>query len=542
MEFAFGLPDERWPAFQAISGSPGWFQRFQSTFIADCMCQNDESADRIIGVLSSAWAFAEEKVLQLMLEHWESHPHHNTRVWRVLQNAKRWTDPALKLACAIVRRTEIAPFEIDYIISSIGVDQPESALHLARACLDRQFATALKKAEKLERPATTKFENPEEHAVSLYTETPRYSLNNLLEHEQDWDALPTLAEQTPVEFLRILWPWFENYFETLKDYTDERQGRLGYALGFDGDFRFEQEPGMDLPAYPLLSSLQTAAEVLARDEPDTWLDWVAKLSFLDMAPAHRLIAHTFAMQPERFARPALRYLLNDPRRYILGSIHDMTGTSARLVREASHFWSSQDIACFESAVRSYRPAAPSDLTDPADRRDWNLSVREIELALLRALPEDRLSAEARRYVDEEKRALPDRTLGSRFVGPGFIGSIMDATQIADASNDDVLKAFRTVPDSSDWNHPQKFMLGGNIQLSREFATFAKDNLQRASLLLRSMEAEHGTRAAGYALEAMSESCDPAQVLQLLLDVVSRGFRRRGVSIICEPCRYETSGS
>ena len=79
------------------------------------------------------------------------------------------------------------------------------------------------------------------------------------------------------------------------------------------------------------------------------------------------------------------------------------------------------------------------------------------------------------------------------------------------------------PMRPEWNHPRKFMAGGNIQLSREFANFAKENPERAIRLLGLPEPETGTRAAGYALDAMSENGAPDQVLQLFHDVVQREF-------------------
>ena len=278
-----------------------------------------------------------------------------------------------------------------------------------------------------------------------------------------------------------------------------------------------------MPPYPLLLSLQNAAESLIRTDPEAWLTWVERLGALDMAPAQRLIAHTFALVPERFSTLALRFLLENPRRYMLGSIHDFTGTSSRLVKAASDHWSGQEIARFETALNEYRPSPPVDLTDPRERRDWHQRVRRVRLALLRELPRNQLTDEARRHVEEEERAFPDRVDGLRFTGVHAIQSIMDADQITRASNEDVVNAFRTVPDASGWDHPRDFMTGGNIQLSREFATFAKANPGRASLLLGSLEPENGTRAAGYALEAMSEDVVPDHVLQLLRDVVERGF-------------------
>ena len=170
-----------------------------------------------------------------------------------------------------------------------------------------------------------------------------------------------------------------------------------------------------------LADAPIAAESLARTDPDAWLMWVAKLGQLDMEPAQRLIAHCYASYPEQFARQALTFLLEDPRRYTLGSVGDPTSTSSRLVEKASDHWTEQEIASFENAVGGYRPAAPPDLVEPSDRRSWNRGVRRIKLSLLRALPKNRLTAKMRRYVEEEERVFPDSRLGNRSTGAQFIG-------------------------------------------------------------------------------------------------------------------------
>ena len=523
MECALDLPDQRWPAFRALSGSPGWFERFGPTFIADCMSENDETSDQMTQVLSRAWSFAEDAVTQLLLDRWAPHTHHDLRCWMVLEEAPRWTDGALDLARTIIRRTEVAPFSIDRTVASIGVEQPETALHLVRARLDHQLARAQAEADNLTDRAVPEFEGPIEQQAYYLNHSPQDILRKVIESEGDWETLPTLAEQSPLGFLDILWPWFEKYFEALKAVTPERQGQIDYALSLDADFRFEQEPGMDLPTYPLLLSLQTAAESLVRTDPEAWLIWVERLGGLDIAPAQRLIAHTFAVSPGRFSDKALSFLLEDPRRYMLGSIHDLVGTSTRLVKAASEYWSEKEIAQFETTVNNFQPAVPPDLTDPAKRLDWNKYVREIKLALNRSLPKNRLTGEALRHVEEEERALPDRRLGVRSTGVQVVRAIMNAGQMARASDEDVVNAFRSVPDASGWDHPRHFMMDGNVQLSREFSTFAKKNPDRAIRLLKSFEPEYGTRAAGYALEAMSEETEPDQILQLLLDVAGRGF-------------------
>ena len=516
MEHALGLPNDRWPAFRALSGSPGWFKRFARTFVAECMSDSDEAAAHMVEVLSRAWGFAPDDVTQLVQERWVPHRQHDEKSWMVLQNAARWTDDSLALACAIVKRTEIAPIIIDHVVATIGVEQPEAALHLVRARLDHELAVAQANRDELAIEAVPEFESADAQKEWFFRKDP-------LKKGGEWESLPALAEQAPATFLKILWPWFEQYFDALRTRTADRQERLGYPLSYYVDFRFEQEQNTDLQAPALVDGLRAAAESLARTDPHAWLAWVERLGPVDIAPAQRLIAHSFAIEPEQYAKLALTFLLDDPRRYVLGRTQGHTGTSSRLVEAVSCHWSDQQIAQFKTAVNSYKPAVPTDLAEAQQRLAWNQVVRKVKYSLLRALPKNRLTAKTRRIVEAEERVFPDDSLGTLSTGAQFIGSIMDVSAISRASDKDVVNAFNTLPDATEWNHPRKFMAGGNIQLSREFANFAKENPERAIRLLGLLEPETGTRAAGYALGAMSENGAPDQVLQLFHDVVQRGF-------------------
>lgn len=522
MEQALKLPGERWPAYRAVAGSPGWFERFRHTFIADSMCESDEAADAMVNVLARAWPFAEDDVVDLMKEHWAPDPNNDLRSWMVIYNAPRWSDAALEVACTIVGRSEIAQHFIDYTVEAIGVEQPEMALHLVRARLDRDLAVAEARAEDLPREVLPEGAGMEELVDWELNKNPRIPINRLIDQGQGWESLSSLAEHAPNAFLDILWPWFEQCFMALRVQTEESEGRLGYALGPDADFQFEQEND-SLSEPELLSGLRIAAESLARTDPETWLAWVGKLGQLEVATAQRLIAHCFACYPEKYAKQALAFLLEDRRRLTLGSIADATGTALRLVKKASDHWTEEEIIKFEIAVEGYKPGPPAYLTEASDRRSWNQFVRRTGLSLLQALPTNSVTSKTRRHIEEEERVFPDSRIGSRSTGAPFIGSIMDSAMIARASDEDVINAFRTLPDASGWDHPRDWMVGGNIQLSREFATFAKEHPDRAIRLIESLEPEDGTRAAGCALEAMSEDAAPEQVFRLFDDLVRRGF-------------------
>ena len=170
-----------------------------------------------------------------------------------------------------------------------------------------------------------------------------------------------------------------------------------------------------------------------------------------------------SLSPEHFSSNALAFLLEGSRRFTLGRQTGETRTTERLVTAASGHWSQDEVTAFEEAVRAYRPAVPEDLTKLEQRREWNRMVRRTRLALLRALPQNRLNANARRHVEEEERAVPDVRRGARIVGPGWVGPIMNASAIARASDEEVINAFRTVPDASEWG--KRSVLAWHLGLS-----------------------------------------------------------------------------
>ena len=523
MEQALQSQNERWPAYRALAGSPGWFKRFRNSFIADSMSESDDTATAMIDVLAGAWPFADEDVVDLVKKCWATNPECDWRSWLVLRDAPRWCDSTLELACQIVGRSEIAQHFIDHAVETVGFEQPEMALHLVRARLDRDLAAAKARADELSEYVLSEDASIEEVLDWEWNKNPRIPIKRLVDQRQGWESLSSLAERAPAAFLEILWPWFERYFQALGARTEEPQGRLSYPFG--PDFRFEEENEPLSSSEPaLLSGLRIAAESLARTDPGAWLTWVSKFEGLDIGPIQRLIAHCFASCPEQYARQSLTFLMEDSRRFTLGSmVNDMAGTTSRLVKNTSDYWTEAELAKFEIAARSYNPPPPPDLVEADSRRSWNRIVRRIRLSLLRALPKNRLTARMRRHVEEEERVFPDSRLGSRMSGPYSIGPVMNSSMMERASDEDVINAFRVLPDASGWNHPRNRMVGGNVQLSRAFADFAKENPTRAIRLIGSFDPENGTRAAGCALEAMAECAAPDQVLRLFGDVVQRGF-------------------
>ena len=520
MERALAGPGTRPIALKAIAGSSGWFDRLASSRIAEAMTTHP---DLVQMILIGAWSHAPDEVNRLISERWIDDAANDGRVWMVLQNAPAWSPAALQLAQTVMGRTPINSHHVDFVVGTLGVDQPTVALELVKSKLDRDLATAKAEAAKRDAEPRPEFEKEDERIAWGINHSAREPIRQLFEQSQDWESLPAVAEKWPAEFLQIIWPWFLAVIDALRDHSEDREGLLGFDLGYDGDFRFELEKGLDLPEPAILAAVRTAAESLAATDPDAFLRWAGEQADVDATLVHRLIAHVMSLTPSVYAEAALDFLLADTRRWYMGSHHDYLGTTARLIEQSAEQWDADQLGRFEAALFAFDPPPPKSWNDARRKRSWRHSTRRTKLQLLRALPKARASAAARKTIEEEGRAFGSGGYGVEFSGSGWIGSRMDANAMAKATDADILNAFKALPDATNWHHPRDWMSGGNIQLAREFATFAKADPARALRLMEQFTPDIGTRAAGYALDALGEAGDADGLQRSLKSLVSRGF-------------------
>jgi nucleoside phosphorylase len=517
--------DERAVAFRAVAGSSGWFARFASSFFAEAMSEGGQAADSVVPVLSKAWMSAPNVVEKLLRECWLPNPENDLRIWSVIAQASAWTETTLEIATAVLGRTPIAPLYIEHVVSTVGVDQPEIAMKLVKAALDRDLRAARAlAADTAKKKEPTGVSDAEKIAWRIRN-NPREPLKRLTETSNEWETLTALAERAPADFITILWPWFVELFESLRQYSREREDGLGYVLKYEADFRFEGEHSLGLPEPSLLGAARTATEKLAKENVGDFRAWAMAAGKIDVAPVQRLIAHTFTVNPAELAHDALAFLLADHRRFYLGSIEDHAGTTTRLISAVSDYWSEDEILNFERTVWAFHPSVPDDQQDPRGKRAWNRLVRRLKVNLLRSLPARRASERTQKRLREEERALPGERLGVTFSGAHWVGSIMSAADMARASDDDLINAFEQLPDSTMWSHPSDWGKGGNIQLAREFANFAKGDPARAFRIIERFKPEFGERAAGYALDAMSETADPGRLMSTIVELAARGFEK-----------------
>ncbi|MBY5672829.1 hypothetical protein HFO32_29710 [Rhizobium leguminosarum] len=505
-------------ALQAMIGSQGWFERFRST-IAEAMASHSEG-NVAAGILDAAWKFAPADVIALIQEYWLPDVNHDSAIWTVIKGCPAWSEDVLRIAEVVASRSTLSPYAFDDMVGVVGVSHPDLAIRLVAKKLYAELDKGIAESER-----RTSLAEPEGDETTRVLWQMRNStaepITSVVESD-GWDSLEALAVESPSLFLQHLWPWFTKVFTALRRFLKAMDGP-GFAISYLLDLRFEGErDDIELPEKSILGAFRVAMESFAEQDPTGFEKWLSEIETEDAVPAQRLFAHGLASQPQRFATRSLRFFIDNLNRLHLGNSQDMTATAVRLVGAVSPYWSDEELQQFETAVLSYRPR-PREGLDAKGRQYFDQLIRKLKLRVLSALPEERTSNAVKRHITEERRRFPDDRTGATFYGPTFIGSTIEAKSLALASDKDIVNAFKQLPDATGWDNPKHWRKGGNIQLAREFAEFSKTNAERAKRLIDQFEPSYGTRAAGYAIDAMAESSDPALVIDLIKDTDARGF-------------------
>lgn len=523
MTEVLNTPELRIFGLKAIGSSPGWFIHFASTAIREAMSGTDAEAGQALRILALNWRTDSNHVIRLIKERWLPYPERDSYSWMAACECPLWTDEVEEIATTVLKRSPISLWQVEHTAMIVAVEQPDVAMRLVLAKLNFLLAEAKGKPEPPSFPA----DGTEEEKALWYVEYRRLKKFDDLLETMDWHDLPALAETAPEAFLRYLWRWYVSVFSEIL----ARFESGGVEHAYPGQFVLEMEltPSQARSASrekPVMSALQTAVEEFAERTPDEFSRWADENSSLEMLAVQQLIARGYEVSAGQLASEALDWILRDQRRFQLGTSYRHRQTTIDLVRASAPHWSKEEIGHFEKAVLNYRPSVPDHLKEPERRRSFADMIRATRKDLLQAIGVERLALESRELVATEQRALGDRF--DRSIGQvegGWIGSPMDAAAMAKAKDRDILKIFHEIPDNTNWDHPTHWMRGGNIQLSRAFAEFARTDPNRAIRLMEQFEPLQQERAAGYALDAMADEAEnDRSVIEALLDLHARGFQ------------------
>jgi nucleoside phosphorylase len=523
MDEVLSTPGLRILGLKAIGVSSEWFVHFASNTIRDAMLGTDAEASQALRIIALNWSTSGDRIIRLIRERWLPYAQRDSYSWTAAQECPVWTAEVEEIGTTVLKRTPISIWQVGHTAATVAVQQPDVAMRLVRTKLDFLLAEAKRKPG----PPPFPVDGTEDERTSWYIEHRRSKEFDHLLEAMEWHDLPSLAEAAPAAFLRQLWPWYLSVFSEVLARSEggsDKHIYVGqYVLEIDLDPSEARSASRDKP---VLSALQIAVEKLAENTPNEFLRWADDNSNVEMLAVQQLIARGYEVAVAQLASKALIWILGDQRRFQLGTRYGHRRATNNLVRAAAPHWSQEEITRFENEVLSYRPVVPDRLREPEQRRLFADLVRATKKDLLQAIGLERLRPESRELQAAEQRALGDRF--DRSIGEvqgGWIGSPMETVAMAKAKDRDILKIFREIPDNTKWDHPTHWMRGGNIQLSRAFAEFARSDPDRAIRLMEQFDPLQQERAAGYALEAMADDApNDSRVVEALVDLHARGFR------------------
>jgi nucleoside phosphorylase len=523
MAEVLNAPELRIFGLKAIGSSSGWFHHFASTAIREAMSGTSAEASQAVRIIALNWKTDSDRVIRLIKDHWLPYPEKDNYSWMAADECPLWTHEVEEIATTILKRSPISVWQVNHVAITLAVEQPDVAMRLVLTKLDFLLAEAKSKPG----PPPFPENGTKDEKTSWYIEHGRSKEFDRLLDAMEWHDFPSLAEAAPAVFLRYLWRWYVSVFSEILARSENR----GVKHIYPGQYILEIElaPSGDRSASrekPIMSALQAAIEELAVKTPDDFSMWADENSNLEILAVQQLIARGYEVASDKLASKALEWILLDQRRFQLGTIHGHRHTTIDLLRASASYWSREEIGRFEKAVLNYNPPVPDHLKESEQRKLFADLVRATKKDLLQAVGLERLAPENRELVATEQRALGnrfDRSISE--VKGGFIGSPMQATAMCKAKDRDILKIFREIPDNTNWNHPTHWMRGGNIQLSRAFAEFAKSNPDRAIRIMEQFEPCQQERAAGYALDAMADDeRNDSRVIEALVDLHARRFQ------------------
>lgn len=506
---------------KAISHSSGWFKHFAKTIIPKAMSASDIEAGHACQILIQNWENNGKLVTDLLRDQWIPEQERDTYTWMVINECPSWTEEVEAFALTILSRSRISTWSVEYAALAVAVDNPRIAMRLLRAKLDFLLNDLI---EKLKEDIHNS-NNPEQDISMATTRRALGSSFRGLLESRDWNEIVSFAEAAPTEFVEELWSWYANVFSKLLDQPDLDNPSYIYPGQYRIELDFRPLESRSSAEKPLLTAIQIAVEEMAKTSGEKFKSWVIEVSSHEVMATQQLIARGYTVSPDKFASEALEWLLEDQRRFQLGCVYGHRQTTADLITACAPFWNDSQITSLENALLEYKPTIPDHLSGPEQRKTFLDITRTSRKELLKAVGIDRLSEDCKTLVATEERALGRRyeqSIGQ--VRTGWIGSPMEASSMEKAKDRDILKILSEIPDETSWDHPRHMMRGGNIQLSRAFAEFAKSNPERSIRLIEQFEPKQQERAAGYALEMLAgEAKNNSLVIDAFIDLHARGF-------------------
>lgn len=421
MEGRLTVLDDRKRVLAAIRGQAAWFRAFHKTHLPTVARWPVEELWNLIPIIEEAFHFAREECLEFIDKHLLPDPQKDELTWRCLHVLPDWDDKAVGRIQTLIRRAPAGRLwwgeDFAYVISD---QQPDLAPKVVSTLLWREIEQGDTK---------TIGESESRRSIS----------SNPLESANSWYKLAAVADASPIEFLRELWPWF---LEVAKLYYDSSTSTVlnefrGRSPIFDRDVRWNH-------SRPILESIEAATLKCASLSAADFLTITRASWAIDSEMVQIMLARGLAEAAHREPAMGLEFLSTDSRRLALGCFsRGDEFYSCHLITALCDHLSDNRIRDLERLIcnwSQYRPKA--ELC--SDQFEWD---REARLRLLLAIPEGKRSAELNTFIESEVGELPNAMRVRRRIGGGFIQRLspMSKEEMRVAGDDELVKALTTPP-------------------------------------------------------------------------------------------------
>ncbi|MBE9110107.1 ATP-binding protein [Nodosilinea sp. LEGE 07298] len=508
----------------AVTGSPGWFRRLRDRpEFTHWLEKPPEQAVCCSLLLSAATSFAADDVWDLVRDYWLNDQSYDRLSVRILWNIDKWDTERVWFTQQIIQRSYIDWHEVAAIAEKIAEMLPNQASIVIRAHLDYLTRHALQTSDI--RPPEL-LPNATEYERYLHADQydPLKPLVQLVESEHNFYEIGKFAEIDPQSFLENLWPWFT---DTIYRLTRQSSSfTIVYNQDRVGDFRFFRSE--------IIQAFLTATKQLSQQNRQDFLEFFNQNKNSELLIVHRILANALDSIASEEPLIILNYLLDDSRRFNLGGQVSGNGPkeTERLISHIFPYLQLEDRIKLEKSICTVKHCQPSNEQDIELRRSCLRYNREHRLCLLRAIPEDCVSPEIKRLINEEDRALPWVALrkngGIRTVQD--IGPRMTKEEMSRASDHHLLKLFDKLSDRSSWRDFSRQGTGdisrsiSAAQQSREFGKLVKEEPSRLLNLLPQLEPLKHESYIGAAVEDLAETNFSAQdLISIIEDLDQRGF-------------------
>ena len=285
------------------------------------------------------------------------------------------------------------------------------------------------------------------------------------------DVISACSTRAPHEFVRELFPRFV--------LLDRRAPRPLIAMPGD----------IGTPEEQLREALAEAMNVVARDDPATLDSIVETAGSTDSRWMSALLLRVWSANPSFYAEQIVRYLLEQPDQrlnigydFSIGQTDSFVAVSRTAVAAASPICSEESFAALEGAILCFT----------TNRERERRLIGRTRLALLRALPRERIGKAVQEQLRELERRFPDAPEHGAPEPPKeddmgtMMGPPISLEAQAHMSDEQWLSAMAKYRSDGPTIRGDQFV-GGSVEISRGLEQLVRKNPGRFASLARQMD-------------------------------------------------------